>query len=47
VQIAQTGEVPPLGSFLTTQERTAIQMSESIAAGNTEIDRRSRLIRSA
>jgi len=44
-QIAETGEVPPLGSFLTTQERTAIQMSESIAAGNAEIDRKASLIR--
>jgi hypothetical protein len=44
-QIAQTGEVPPLGNLLSPQERTAIQMSETIAAGNAEIDRKASLIR--
>ncbi len=43
-QIAETGQVPPVGSFLTTQERTAIQMSESIALSNAAIDRKASLI---
>ena len=46
-QIAETGEVASLGSFLTVQERTAIQMSESIAISNSEIDRTAALIRRA
>jgi hypothetical protein len=42
--IRKTGQVPPLGNFLSPQERTAIEMSESIAASNAEIDRKASLI---
>ncbi len=43
--IRKTGQLPPLGSFLGPQERTAIEMNESIALSNAEIDRKAALIR--
>ncbi len=43
-QIAQTGEVPRLGDFLSTQERADISTREQIALGNAAIDRKASLI---
>jgi hypothetical protein len=44
-QIAQTGEVGPLGDFLSAREQADFSMHESIAASNAAIDAKSALIR--